>query len=218
ILKLLHPFMPFITEELWSYLPNRGGFITQESYPKKDVPFKSDVIAIRADLGVDEDIQKAVIETVDAVRNLRGEMNLPPSEILPLMVKTKNKDAATIFEKYLPYIKRLARVSDVTFGCDVAKPRMAASASTSFAEIYLTLDEALLRREIGRIEKGLVRTERELGSVEKKLKDPKFISNAPKEIVDKKRGQQSQLLEMRSKLTAERRHFKTLLSSPEGTK
>lgn len=208
ILKLLHPFMPFITEELWSYLPDRKGRLTLASYPEEG--------AGKLDPSMEQAVQEVVIDTVVAIRNLRGEMNIPPATILTLLVKAKNEKAAAAFERHLPYIKRLARVSEVTIGCDLAKPGMAASVSIPSAEIYLPLDEAQLRREILRIEKSLAKAEKETASLEKKLKNPSFIANAPKEIVDKNRGQRDEWLAASSKLNHDLKHFQALLSSSKG--
>jgi valyl-tRNA synthetase len=208
ILKLLHPFMPFITEELWSYLSGRKGRITLESYPEEGAVFR--------DPSTEQAVQEVIIDTVDAIRNLRGEMNIPPSTILTLLVKAKNEKSAAAFECHLPYIKRLARVSEVTIGCDLVKPGRAASVSISSAEIYLPLDEAQLRREILRIEKSLAKAEKELASVEKKLENPRFIANAPKEIVEKNKAQRDEWRAASSKLTNDRKHFQELLSSEKG--
>jgi len=216
ILKLLHPFMPFITEELWSYLPNREGSIMSASYPEKDEsPLRAAVIAIRNE-EVEGDSQKTVIETVEAIRNLRGEMNISPSVRMTLLVKAKNEKAAVAFEHHLPYIKWLARISEVTIGCDLVKPGMAASVSISNAEIYLPLDEAQLRGEILRIEKRLSKAEKELSVVEKKLENPRFIVNAPKEIVEKTNGQRDEWIAASSKLANDLKHFQELLSSEKG--
>ncbi|MFQ5579805.1 MAG: valine--tRNA ligase, partial [Nitrospiria bacterium] len=205
ILKLLHPFMPFVTEELWSYLPNGEQRITLALYPEAGT--------MTQDFFMEQTVQEVIIDTVDAVRNLRGEMNIPPSAILTLRIKAKDETEASAFERHLPYIKRLARVSEVTIGCDLVKPGMAASVSTSRAEIYLPLDEDQLRQEILRIEKSLAKAEKELASLEKKLENSRFIANAPKEIVEKTKGQRDEWLAVFSKLNNNRKHFQELLSS-----
>ncbi len=209
ILKLLHPFMPFITEELWSTLSDRKGRITLASYPEEEVGTVNSLM--------EKVVQEVIIDTVDAIRNLRGEMNIPPSAILTLLVKVEDKKAVDAFERHLPYIKRLARISEVTIGCDLEKPGMAASVSIPNAEIYLPLDEAQLRREILRIEKSLVKAKKELESVEKKLENPRFIANAPREIVEKNKGQRDEWRTATSKLNDDLKHFQTLLSTSKGS-
>ncbi|HIE64324.1 MAG: valine--tRNA ligase [Nitrospira sp.] len=205
ILKLLHPFMPFITEELWSYLASREGSIMLASYPVKE--------AGTFDPSMEQVVQEVIINTVEAIRNLRGEMNISPSVRMTLLVKAKNEKAAAAFERHLPYIKRLGRISEVTIGCDLINPGMAASVSTSLAEIYLPLDEVQLRGEILRIEKSLSKAEKELSAVEKKLENPRFITNAPKEIVEKNKGQRDEWRAASSKLAHDLKHFQELLLS-----
>ncbi|MFQ5543550.1 MAG: valine--tRNA ligase [Nitrospiria bacterium] len=204
ILKLLHPFMPFLTEELWEHFQKEKVFLAATAYPKVDVN--------KCDLSAEEVVYDVICDTVRAVRNLRGEMNIPPSEALSLLIKIKKEVDQVKFEKHLPYIKRLARIDSVSIGLTLKLPKMFAPALTRISEIYLPLDESRVRGEVSRIEKKLAKMERNLVVVEKKLNNPNFILNAPEGVVAKTKREQNALTEEKSRFKTNLRQFQTQLS------
>ncbi|MEC4678739.1 MAG: class I tRNA ligase family protein, partial [Nitrospirota bacterium] len=209
ILRLLHPFMPFLTEELRTYFKKDIDCLAVSSYPVFD-PEKDDVHA-------EEAIQKVVIDTIMAVRNIRGEMNIPPSESLPILIKAKNQAAVSAFEKEMPYIKRLARLSEVTLDTTLHKPEMSATATTADGTIYLPLDEQRIRSEIDRIKKRLDKAQKALSVLEKKLGNEKFVANAPAEIVEKTKTEQQAGIQNKQRLFSELQHLENFFSKPRET-
>lgn len=207
-LRLLHPFMPFLTEELWAYFQEGETCLAIAPYPVYD--------AQKIDSQAKEVVQSVVIDTVLAVRNMRGEMNIPPSETLPLFIKTTEQGIEDQIEKALPYLKRLARLSEVVIGVSVTKPSMAAFATTSYGEIYLPLDEARIRDEVDRLRKRLDKTEKSIEVLGKKLSNKKFVANAPEAIVEKTKMEQQEHLENKERLLGEVNHLQALLSAESG--
>jgi len=205
-LRLLHPFMPFLTEELRTYFHEDKGCLAVAQYPEYH-PEKNDVSA-------EEAVQKVVIDTIMAVRNIRGEMNIPPSELLPILIQATNTTAMAAFEKEMPYIKRLARLSEVSLNTALQKPKMSATATTDYGKIYLPLDEARIRSEIDRIKKRLDKAEKALAVLEKKLGNEKFVANASVEVVEKTKVEQQAGIEDRDRLAAELQHLENFFSNP----
>jgi valyl-tRNA synthetase len=203
-LRLLHPFMPFLTEALWTHFGTEKHCLALASYPMSDRG--------RHDHAAEEIVGGLINGSVSAIRNLRGEMNIPPSEVLPLTIKPENDIRRKQFENHLPYIKRLARLGNVMIDCDIAHPEMSASASNGFCEIYLPLDEARVRDEIGRIEKRIAKLELALKMINGKLNNAKFIENAPEAIVQKNRQESVDLHKKNEKFSAELAALHKLLS------
>ncbi|VAX31343.1 Valyl-tRNA synthetase [hydrothermal vent metagenome] len=209
ILRLLHPFMPFLTEELRTYFKEDTDCLAVSKYPVFD-PEKNAVDA-------EEAIQKVVIDTIMAVRNIRGEMNIPPSESLPILIKAKDQAAVGAFEKEMPYIKRLARLSEVTLDTTLQKPEMSATATTAYGTIYLPLDEQRIRSEIDRIKKRLDKAQKALSVFEKKLGNEKFVANAPAEVVEKTKTEQQAGIQNKERLFSELQHLENFFSKPKET-
>jgi valyl-tRNA synthetase len=206
ILRLLHPFMPFITEELWCYFPHEGKSLTVAPYPKSDQEYSIENDAF------ENIMQEILIDTIVGIRNLRGEMNIPPSEELRVTISVRNQNGDELVRKYLPYIKRLARVSLEDIGQNLKQPKTAATVSTEWFKIYVSLDEKHVKKEIERLEKAIAKVEKEFEGVNKKFMDPKFNLNAPKDVVNKNEVQRSELSEKIYKLNADLHLFRTRLS------
>lgn len=204
ILRLLHPFMPFITEELWTYFPHQGESLTIAPYPQDD----SNVL----NQEVEGTVEEIIIQTVTAVRNLRGEMNISPAEEFTVLVNTKSENANALFNRYLPYIKRLARISVKDLRAGLSKPRMAATVLTPWAEIYIPMDEERIKKDIERLKKAFLKVEKDLEPVEKKFNDHNFVTKAPQDVVNKLEMQRTELQEKRSKINAEIKRKQEMLS------
>jgi valyl-tRNA synthetase len=179
MLKLVHPFMPFITEELWQLIEERkdGESISTSEYPKVN----SDLIKPSA-----ESEMEMVQGIVYSIRNIRGEMNIPPSKNIDAYIKSSE-----VKEHQIDYIKKLARVDNVLVGEDVERPSASASAVFGNSEIYIPLKGIIdLDVERQRIEKEVNRLEGSLKGIEKKLSNEKFVNNAPADVVEKERIKQ----------------------------
>ncbi len=210
ILRLLHPFMPFLTEELWGHFSEDDVSLSLARYPSFD--------ALGNDSSAEEVVQSVIIDTVLAVRNIKGEMNIPPSERPLLLIKTPDSTAQKSLEEQLRYIKRLARLDQVRIGPSVEKPRLSATATTRYGEIYLPLQEAHLLAESGRIRKRLDKVEKTVEMMANKLNNAGFIENAPEAVVTKTKLEQKNHVENQAKLSAELSHLQSLLSGSSDTR
>ena len=176
ILKLVHPFMPFITEEIWQLLDERKGgeSISTSSFPK----FNNKLIDKKAE----EEII-FVQEVVTAIRNIRGEMNLPPSKQINVFLKTEK-----VTEEQVRYMKSLVRINELMFNANITKPKASASAVVKGCDIFIPLEGLIdLNVERGRIEKEITRLTSSLEGVKKKLSNEGFVAKAPAEVLERER-------------------------------
>lgn len=195
MLKIAHPFMPFITEELWQLVQQReeGESISKSVYPKEN----KELINSAA-----ESEMETVQDIVYAIRNIRGEMNIPPSKKVDAIIKS-----ADVKEYQQEYIRNLAKANTIITGSNVTKPKVCASAVISNSEIYVPLEGLIdIEVEKQRIEKEIKRLETSLNGIEKKLSNGKFINNAPADVVEKEKAKQKDWSNNLSKL-------KSMLSS-----
>ncbi|MCF8241400.1 MAG: valine--tRNA ligase [Melioribacteraceae bacterium] len=180
MLKIVHPFMPFVTEEIWHLLENRnvGESISTTGYPKYD----ETLIDKKSETGI-EFLQNLIT----AIRNIRGEMNIPPSRKLDIHIKTEDlTDAQKI------YIKSLAKVNEITAAPDLNKPKFSASAVAKGCDIFIPLEGIIdLDVEKKRIEKEINRIEGLLTGVTKKLSNENFVNKAPQDVVEKEKMKKS---------------------------
>ena len=176
ILSLLHPFAPFITEELWSYFKDSkdddliiSPWIEGDS-SKKDETAENSV-----------DILKGI---VTAVRMIRSQMNVPPGKKADLIIRNVNGYRSNI-ESFDDIIKALASINKISIGKDIKKPDQSATAVVKKMELFVPLKGLInLDHETDRLTKRLDELTSHLNSVEKKLKNERFIENAPKSVID----------------------------------
>lgn len=176
LLKIIHPFMPFITEELWNLMKERkeGESISTSKFPEVDES-KSNPDA--------EKEMEFIQELISAIRNIRGEMNIPPSKQLNIKIKTDLLQPGN-----LEYIKKLAKASEIEVGTGIEKPSKSASAVVKGCDIYIPLEGLIdLDVEKSRIQKEIQRIEGALNGVTKKLSNESFVKNAPADVVEKER-------------------------------
>jgi valyl-tRNA synthetase len=179
LLKMVHPFMPFVTEEIYQLMKERreGESISTSEFPK----VKKELINPQADSEME-----TVVDIVTAIRNIRGEMNIPPSKKITVMLKSNE-----VSERQIDYIKKLARVEELKAGESITKPKASASAIVKSSEIYIPLEGLIdLDVERQRLQKEITRLEGSLAGIEKKLSNEKFINGAPAEVVEKERTKQ----------------------------
>ncbi|MEK6571267.1 MAG: class I tRNA ligase family protein, partial [Bacteroidota bacterium] len=178
-LKLLHPFMPFVTEELWQNMGERsqGQTILNQPYPQVESSF--------IDLKSEEEM-RFVQDVIIATRNIRSELDVPVSKAADLVVRCHDEEKMTILERDRSYLQRLAKVGSLTVGMKVEKPAYSASAIVEGQEIFVPLKGLIdIDVEKSRLEKEITRVENMLRGVEAKLNKKDFIGKAPKEIVQK---------------------------------
>jgi len=179
ILKLLHPYIPFITEELYSYLPNAEGMLITAAWPecREELNFAADAASF-----------EGVMEVIRTIRNLRAEMNVAPSKRATLILKPHEgwKDALAAAEGYF---KRLAGASSVELiAADAVNPEKSASAVTAPCELFIPLGELVdVEKEIQRLTKDLKNVEGEIARANGKLNNQGFIAKAPAALVEKEK-------------------------------
>jgi valyl-tRNA synthetase len=191
-LRLLHPFMPFITEELWQRLPHDGESIMVAAYPRA------------SRVGADPEAERqmvVLIQAVTAIRNIRGEMRISPAQTLRATVKAAGADEALLRE-HVALIETLGRAR-VTIDPRAARPRASALAVVGGSEIYVELEGLVdLAAERQRLEKEIRRTEEAIAFTRAKLARPDFTERAPAEIVEKERDKLAEQEALRAKLVA----------------
>ncbi len=176
LLKIVHPFMPFITEELWNLIEVRkdGESISTSDYPLLDLT----KINSKAEAEME-----FVQDIITAIRNIRGEMNIPPSKTVNVFIKS---DA--IARHQIDYIKKLARAGEITVAINLEKPKASASAVVKGSEIYIPLEGLIdLELERNRLQKEIHRLEGLLIGIQKKLSNENFLQNAAADIVEKEK-------------------------------
>ncbi len=189
ILKMIHPFMPFISEELWQLIEPRkeGESISVSEFPVYDESLINNE---------SEESVRFLQELIVAVRNIRGELNIPPAKKINLVLKTEKVTSLQV-----EYVKSLVRIEKITVDKNAPKPEFSASAVIKDCEIFIPLKGIIdLDAERGRISKELSRLEGALKGVEKKLTNEKFVNNAPKEVVEKEKIKQKDWSEKIEKL------------------
>lgn len=194
-LILLHPFVPFVTEEIWHKLPGTEGSIMQQSWPETNLPFDAQT-ARNA-----ESTMSLVFEVITAIRNVRGEMNISPS--VPLSVAV-HSDEDRILEKLLENqmeIIDLARLSAFSAQKPVLRPRAAATAIVQDATVFVLLEGIIdFAKEAGRLEREIEKLMTELAGVSKKLNNEDFLNKAPADVVEKVAERHKELIEKQGKL------------------
>ena len=197
-LILLHPFIPFVTEEIWHKLPGTHGSIMLAAYPT-DNP---DNAALGRDPAAEADME-TVMAVITGVRNVRGEMNIQPSLSLPVKVQAEDAAVRGLLEEQRGVIVDLARLSSFEVEAPGERPRAAATAVTANATVFVSLEGIIdFSVEAGRLEKERGKVEKELSGVSKKLNNEDFLAKAPDDVVAKVRERHEALSEKYEKLTA----------------
>jgi valyl-tRNA synthetase len=202
-LILLHPFIPFVTEELWHRLPGAEGSIMNAVFPlDSGAPFKNREA---------EETMGLVINIVTGIRNVRGEMNLPPSLALNAVVHAREDVTHHAIASHQDLLVHLARLKSLSVDQDAARPRAAATAVVEGATIYVPLEGIIdFSKETERLEKEIGKLTRELATVNKKLSNDSFLSKAPADVVEKVRGKYALLSDKQEKLQANLDRIKTM--------
>ncbi|MCR9134812.1 MAG: valine--tRNA ligase [Alphaproteobacteria bacterium] len=190
IYKLLHPFMPFMTEELWDHQPGRRGLLCHARWPQG---------GYRDEAAADE--INWLVELVSGLRSAKAEMNVPPSATAPLVVVGASDETSSWLLRHDPAIKRLGRVDDIVLEQDV--PKGAAQIVIREATFCLPLGALIdLDAEKARIQKALGKSDADIEKIGKKLQNEKFVANARPEIVAGERQKLTDLQAQREKLAA----------------
>jgi valyl-tRNA synthetase len=222
ILKLLHPFMPFITEELWAVTAKRDGLLVLAEWPRKArAPLPEQIAAVVATepsdptlalilQGFDADPSDFsdpaaeaeigwVVDLVTAIRSVRSEMNIPPATLIPLVLSGASTETQARAQRWNDTVKRLARLSDISFAD--RPPEGAVQLLVRGEVVALPLKGVIdLSAEKARLDKEIVKAEADIKRVDAKLGNEKFVANAPEEIVEEEKEKREAAVERKAKL------------------
>ena len=198
-LKLLHPFMPFITEEIWQKLPQDENSIMVSAFPEYREAQTNE--AIEKEIAL-------IMEVITGIRNIRGEMNLNPGLKLKVLVKTQSSEIQQTLQYHVEYIRELARVEHLEAGSNIEKPKVSASSVLGEIDLIIPLEGMMdFQEERNRIEKELKKIEKDLIFLDKKLSNPNFVKKAPVDIIEKDEQRKKSLSLKQVKLEI---HLKTI--------
>jgi valyl-tRNA synthetase len=184
VLRLLHPLMPFVTEEIWQVLTEGGSSIMVQSYPEADPRWIQPEVEERMDY---------LTGVTRAIRNLRTEMNCPPSREVKVILFGTEQNLAFLRSQEA-YLHTLARAGGVEYLTEGERPKGAATAVVGGTEIYLPLADMInLHEEEERLQKEVSRVEEELARVQKKLGNREFLAKAKEEVIQKERKRAEQI-------------------------
>lgn len=182
LLRLLHPIMPFITEEIWQVLPGQRPCesIMQADYPDGSGLPTDTVGAERMEL---------VMDVIRAIRNIRGEMDVPPGKQVTALLDCKSEVACKILEEGAAAIRVLGKVGEMTIGQNLDRPEESATQVTGEVEISLPLAGLVdIAEEEKRLQKEIAKVQKDVDLFTKKLANEKFVANAPAHVLEKDRG------------------------------
>ncbi|WKA25585.1 valine--tRNA ligase [Bradyrhizobium roseum] len=220
ILKLLHPFMPFITEELWAVTARRDGLLVLAEWPRKASTVTAEQIAAMALAGPGEPLIAPVMAALDAddfsdpeaeaeigwvvdlvtaIRSVRSEMNISPATLIPLVLSGASTETQARAQLWSDTVKRLARLADISFAD--RPPEGAVQLLVRGEVVALPLKGVIdLSAEKARLDKEIVKAEADIKRVDAKLGNEKFVANAPEEIVEEEKEKREAAVERKAKL------------------
>mgnify|MGYP001427351935 FL=1 len=193
-MRLLHPFMPFITEEIWQKLPHEGESITIASWPEVKEEFHDEAAAKE---------MERLMAIIKSVRNIRAEVDAPMSRKIEMVISAENVAVANELEKNREYLERFCNTETLKISTEHQVPDKAMTAVVTGAEIFLPLAGLIdINQEIARLEKELDKWTKEVDRVQKKLSNEGFVKKAPENIVEAERRKEKDYLEKQAKVKA----------------
>ena len=202
ILRLLHPIMPFVTEEIWQHIPHQGTSLVVADYPVVHPEFNDET----ASKGME-----VLKELIRSVRNIRSEVNTPLSKPITLMIKINDPKIGQFLTENTSYIERFCNPEELTISSEIVAPDLAMSAVLTGAEIFLPLAGLInIEEEIKRLEKELAIWTDEVKRVQGKLGNERFVANAPAEVVEAERAKEKDYLDKQAAVTERIRSLRTI--------
>jgi valyl-tRNA synthetase len=199
ILLLLHPYMPFVTEEIWQSLhaadgAQDGKTIIVAEYPECDEAM------------IDPDLEAGMAKiqaVVNGIRTVRAEMNVPPSKRADVYVRVDSPDLSEALKMHESYITELGRISEFYVGSDIKRPRLSGSTVIKDAEIFIPLEGLIdVDKERARLKKDLLQVQGQLDKIGKKLGNPEFRAKAAPEVVEREKQKKNDFENMADKINA----------------
>lgn len=186
-LKLLHPIMPFVTEEIWEHIPHEGDSLVTAAYPVVNSDFRDEEAVSNMEM---------LIEVIRSVRTIRSEANRPLSKTIDLLIKAKSDKEKVFLIENQSYISRFCNPEQLTIETEINAPDEVKTAVVKGAEIFIPLAGLVdIGEEIERLKKEEEKWLNEINRVEKKLSNEKFVANAPDAIVEEERQKGKQYQE-----------------------
>jgi valyl-tRNA synthetase len=191
-LRLLHPFMPFITEEIYQLLPGNEGSIMVAEFPHVQEGEMNPKTEAEMEL---------VMGVIGAIRNLRSELNVPPSKTVEVILHSEKEDALNLFQMNRSYLENLAHAGKISLQSAGEKPKASATAIVGNIEVFLPLKGLInFDDEITRIQKEISKVEKEMTRTNMKLHNEDFLRKARPEAIEKEREKAKSLAERETKL------------------
>ncbi|HEY3679261.1 MAG TPA: valine--tRNA ligase, partial [Bradyrhizobium sp.] len=220
ILKLLHPFMPFITEELWAVTAQRDGLLALAPWSRKPAALSAEQLALVSTAGPNDPIIPPVILALDAgdfsdpaaeaeigwvvdlvtaIRSVRAEMNIPPATLMPLVLSGASAETRDRAPRWNDVIKRLARLADISFADNPPQGAVQLLVRGEVASLPLkgVID---LSVEKTRLDKEIVKADADIKRVDAKLSNEKFVANAPEELVEEEKEKREAAVERKARI------------------
>ncbi|MFC7393185.1 valine--tRNA ligase [Scopulibacillus cellulosilyticus] len=192
ILKLLHPIMPFVTEEIWQHLPHKGETILLSDWPTVNEKWHSESAVQEMTL---------LQNIIRSIRNIRAEMNVAPSKPIHIQIKAASDIEKESLINNKAYLERFCNPETLDIQTELEAPEKSVSSIVTGAEIYLPLEGLInIDEEINRLKKELEKLNFEVERVQKKLSNQGFVNKAPKKVVDEEKAKEKDYLEKRQKV------------------
>lgn len=198
-LRMLHPFMPFITEEIWQKIKVEGDSIMIQQYPVADESL------------INRDIENSfeyIKEVISSLRNIKAEMGISPAKEVKVVIKTSDEmELKTLEDNYI-FITKLAKIEELKYGKDMTKPEQSGFRVARNSEVYMILTGLLNTEvEIKKIQEQIEKVQKDLDKVNAKLSDERFTSKAPAHILERERRIQKEYQDKMDKLTENLKNF-----------
>jgi valyl-tRNA synthetase len=192
--RLIHPFMPFISEEIWQHLPHEGETITLASWPVENPAFESPDAVREMEL---------LMDAIRSVRNIRSEVNVPMSKKVELLIKPASSETQNILQRNEEYLKRFCNTSLLQIDAEMAAPEKAMTAIITGAELFLPLAGLIdIAQELVRLDKELQSLHGEVERIEKKLGNEGFVAKAPAKVIEEEKAKLADYADKRDKVIA----------------
>lgn len=199
-IQILHPFMPYVTEELWNSVFKKSGSIMVSPYPSELIKYPDA-----------EEQMNYIIDAVTGIRSIRGELNIAPSLEIKADIKTTSKDAEDILKNNLTAIMKLTRCKEVNIGADIKRVRGSAVSVKDKMEMYIPIEGLLdIKSEVDRLQKEKSKMDNAIAVLNKKLLNEDFLKNAPRTVVEKEKTKFDDLVHRKDKIEENIRLLKTI--------
>ncbi len=204
LLRMLHPILPFVTEEIWHALPGKREV---ESIMQADYPTAA-LVATESTVVNDMNL---VMDVIRAIRNVRGELDVPPGKRIKVVLDCKSESVVQAINVGQGYIHSLARVENLIVGVAVERPKQASTQVTDEVEVLIPLADLInVEEETARLNKEIEKVQKDVGFFEKKLSNEKFVANAPPQVLQKDRDKLAAAVKKREILEQSLEKIRTL--------